>query len=122
MTVVLVEDNRRIADLYVDALADLGHAARSFRDGESFLGALPMLGADLLILDRHLPGIDGLEVARRVRALRPGLPILMISANPPNQASVAATVDRVLGKPCMIEQFSDAVTALLERQDRGAGT
>jgi two-component system OmpR family response regulator len=114
VTVVVVEDNRPVADLYVDTLSGLGHTARPFYDGESFLGALPTLRAALLILDRNLPGIDGLEVARRVRAVCPDLPILMISATPPPQTSAAAAMlDRVLGKPCTLDQFGDAVRALL---------
>jgi len=120
MTVVVVEDNPRVADLYVDALADLGHAALAFWDGKSFLGALPALSAHLVILDRQLPGIDGLEIARQMRTVRPDVPILMISGNPPTQAC-AAVVDRVLGKPCTMDQFADAVTALLARAGRGAG-
>ena len=113
-TVAVVEDNRRIAELYVDVLEALGHAARSFFDGESFLEAFPGLGADLLILDRGLPGCDGLDVAQQVRARRPDLPILMISGNPPARGSAAdRLVDRVLAKPCTIDQFTDAVTGLL---------
>jgi two-component system OmpR family response regulator len=117
MTVVIVEDNERVADLYIDVLEGLGHAARPFRDGESFLETLPALEADLLILDRGLPGCDGLEVAHRVRAAGAGLPILMISGNPPAPGASKA-IDRVLAKPCTLAQFTDAVTSLLGRGRR----
>lgn len=115
MTVVVVDDNRRIAELYTDMLDALGHAAEPFFDGESFLRALPGLSADLLILDRQLPGQDGLQVAHRVRAERPGLPILMISGTPP---APSPAIDRVLAKPCSIGQFADAVSELLVPADR----
>jgi DNA-binding response OmpR family regulator len=115
MNVVVVEDNLRIVELYVEFLAELGHAAQVFRDGGSFLDALPGLSPDLLILDRNMPGLDGLEVARRVRTLRPGLPILMISgsASMPARAAGTAEVDRFLAKPCTISQFTGAVRELL---------
>lgn len=119
MTVVVIDDNRRVADFYVDMLADLGHTAHAFVDGQTALGALPVLSPELMILDRRMPGLDGLEVARRARLLRPDLLILMISASAGAHASgeaVAAGIDRFLGKPCTITQFADAVTGLIDRR------
>jgi DNA-binding response OmpR family regulator len=122
MTVAVVEDNRRIAELYVDLLQTLGHTAHAFFDGESFLEAFPGLGPDLVVLDRGLPGCDGLEVAHRVRTLRPEVPILMVSGNPPARTDVAGVIDEVLAKPCTITQFIDAVSTLVARSRSGVET
>jgi DNA-binding response OmpR family regulator len=121
MTVVVVEDNRQIADLYVELLDDLGHASRAFHYGPSFLDALPTLAPDLLIVDRRMPGLDGFDVARQVRALRPGVPILMISGTasvPTAGPGSGALIDRFLAKPCTIAQFTAVVVELLGRPGR----
>jgi CheY-like chemotaxis protein len=111
--IVVVEDNPHIAELYVAVLADLGHAARAFGDGVSFLDALPALAPDLLILDRRLPGLDALVVASRVRTLRPAVPILMISETAGPAAGAAPAIDRFLATPCTIAQFRGVVSELL---------
>ena len=111
MNIAIVEDNIGIGDLYVTVLSELGHAAWAFRDGESFLDALPALSPDVLVVDRTLPGIDGLQVAQRVRVQRPGVPILMVSgaAMPEPGSAGAAAIDGFLAKPCTISQFTAAV-------------
>ena len=113
MTGAVVDDNRSIVDLYAELLAALGHVTYPFVDGETFLDALPALFPDLVILDRRMPRLDGLEVARRARLLRPELPILMISGSPVGAAGGEAVIDHFLAKPFTITQFTDAVTALL---------
>lgn len=120
MTVVVVDDNHRVADLYVEMLTTLGHTAYPFFDGQTFLDALAGLNPDLVILDRRMRGLDGLEVARRTRALRPGLPILMISAGLPDEAEGSTDIDRFLSKPCTITDFAQAVSELLARPPGGA--
>jgi len=114
MNVIVVEDNQRLADLYVDVLRHvLRHDARAFADGESFLEALPALAPDLVVLDFDLPGRDGLDIARQVRTRYPDLPLLMISGDPPARNTL---VDAILTKPCTIRQLSEAVTTLLARR------
>ena len=119
--VAVVDDNRRVADLYMELLATLGHAAYPFVDGRTFLDELAGLGPDLVIVDRVMPGLDGLEVARRTRALRPDLPILMISASAAGAADGTAVIDRFLAKPCTITQFTEAVSDLLVSESRAVG-
>jgi two-component system alkaline phosphatase synthesis response regulator PhoP len=119
--VVVVEDSLFVASFYVDLLADQGYDARLFLDGARFLDALATLSPDLLILDRNMPKLDGLELARRVRAQRPDLPILMISGVPAAGAARDGIIDRCLVKPCTIPQFVGAVSELLGRPCPAAG-
>lgn len=121
--IVIVEDNLGVADFYVDLLTEHGYQARSFPDGPSFLATLATLSPDLLIVDRNMPGLDGLEVARRVRGVRPNLPILMVSGAGvrPITSKAGGIVDRYLGKPCTIQQFIGAVSELLAPLCRTAG-
>jgi CheY-like chemotaxis protein len=124
MTIVVADDNPRVVDLYVDVLAELGHVVHAFPEGETALDAVATLRPDLLIVDRRMPGLDGLEVARRARTLSPDLLILMITASPGAQtAGEAATagVDRFLSKPCTLEQFTEAVAGLIARKRPAGG-
>ncbi len=66
--VLLVEDNADIADLMATVLEMLGCAVTVARDGPSALGAVDAAAPEVVLLDLGLPGMDGLEVARRLRA------------------------------------------------------
>ena len=125
MTIVVADDNPRVVDLYVDVLAELGHRVHAFRDGETALGAVASLMPEMLIVDRRMPGLDGMEVARRARTLHPGVLILMISASAEahiSEEAAAAGVDRFLSKPCTLVQFTEAVSALSARGGRAAAS
>src|SRR3954454_9129355 len=78
--VLLVEDDHDIAEPLAQALQREGYDVVTAGDGEVALSALVDAPPDLLILDIGLPGIDGLQVCRRVRELRPLVPILMLTA------------------------------------------
>jgi len=89
--IVVIEDDRDIADAMSYALDRAGFSVRVARTGEEGLDAVRK-GADLVLLDLNLPGMDGLEVCRMLRR-QPGstrTPILIVSAR-------GEEVDRVLG-------------------------
>ena len=93
-------------------------ATRTAPDGEAGLELLSAEKPDYLIVDVRLPGIDGLEVARRVKS-DPNLAsiqILMISAYGEPQGHVA---DAFLGKPFDIDQLIEKVNALGAAQQNG---
>jgi len=88
--ILLVEDEPSLVMTLVDRLVSEGYAVESARTGEQGI-ALALAGSfDLIILDVMLPGKDGLEVCREVRARGVGIPILMLTAR-------AQVVDRVVG-------------------------
>jgi DNA-binding response OmpR family regulator len=126
-TVVVAEDDRSIADLLDLYLRQAGFRVVLASDGERALELVATSEARLLILDIGLPGIDGLEVCRQVRA-RPStasLPVLMLTARDDE-------IDRVLGlelgaddyvtKPFSPRELVARVRALLRRTERPAST
>ena len=116
--VLVVEDDRDIGALLLLHLADLNVQAEWCTNGAEALQRLTTEVWDLLILDLRLPGLDGLEVTRRLREAGRTLPILMLTAK-------TSELDRVLGlelgaddyvvKPFSVIEVMARVKALLRR-------
>ena len=77
--VIVVEDDARLRGLVADALRAAGHRVTAVATGGDGLTAAYSEDADLMVLDLNLPDVDGVEVARRLRA-DGDLPILMLTA------------------------------------------
>jgi two-component system response regulator RegX3 len=125
--VLLVEDEKTIAEAVVYTLRGEGFDVDPVADGESALERMTDVHYDLLVLDIMLPGLSGLEVCRRLRAIGNAVPILMLTAR-------TAEVDRVVGleagaddyivKPFSMPELVARVRAMLRRLelDRTAAT
>jgi DNA-binding response OmpR family regulator len=90
MKILVVEDEPVLREGLVDLLAGAGHLVEAVADGEAALARIDAEPFDLILLDLMLPGIDGIEVCRRLRQTRLDLPILMLTAR-------GAEDDKVLG-------------------------
>ena len=80
MRVLVVEDEKRIADFVSKGLTEAGYAVDVASDGEEALGWTDVVEYDLIVLDIMLPKLDGIEVARTLRSRRIATPILMLTA------------------------------------------
>jgi DNA-binding response OmpR family regulator len=119
--ILLVEDNPDIGRLVQLHLASIGCDVRWLADGSAGLAEADRGGYDLLVLDLMLPGVDGLEICRRVRARQPHVGILMLTAK-------SSEIDRVVGlevgaddylaKPFSVAEFVARSKALLRRAAR----
>jgi FixJ family two-component response regulator len=79
--IVLVDDDRRIRESVQSVLESAGHVTIAFATGEQFLQSGALAEARCLITDVRMPGMDGIELQRRVAAASPQLPIIFISAH-----------------------------------------
>ena len=119
MHILVVEDERRLANLVRRALEEEGHVVDVAHDGAEGLDVATATDYDLLILDLMLPHLDGIEIAKRLRAEKNDVRILMLTARD-------AVEDRVLGlesgaddylmKPFSFSELLARVRALARRQ------
>jgi DNA-binding response OmpR family regulator len=121
--ILVVEDEQSIASLVTLYLTNEGFRVSQIADGAQALDAVERVKPDLVILDVMLPGMDGIEICRRLRAAGDGLPIVMLTARD-------AEVDRILGlelgaddyitKPFSPRELVARVKAVLRRTTRGS--
>lgn len=119
--VLVVEDEQAIADLVRAYLRRDGFEVVWARSGEQALDELARHPVRLVVLDIGLPGIDGFEVCRRLRA-RTGVPILILSARDDEIDRVAgleAGADDYVTKPFSPRELVARVKAILRRADGG---
>jgi DNA-binding response OmpR family regulator len=121
--VLLAEDDSAIADPLSRALQREGYAVEVVTDGLSALEFADAGRADLLVLDLGLPGMDGLEVCRRLRSSGRGLPVLMLTARADEVDFVVgldAGADDYVAKPFRLAELLARIRALMRRQAPGA--
>jgi DNA-binding response OmpR family regulator len=123
VVVVVVEDDPHIADLVDLYLRQSGYRVYQADDGLRGLEVIAERRPRIVILDVGLPGIDGIEVCRRLRAIS-DVPVIMLTAHD-------SEIDRVLGlemgaddyvtKPFSPRELVARVKAILRRTETGAG-
>ena len=119
MKVLIIEDERLLADSIQAILEQKGFQVEAVYDGESGLEYATLGMYDLLILDVMMPGLDGYQVARRVRADRCSTPILMLTARSGIEDRIEglnAGADYFLTKPFDTLELLACINALLRRQ------
>ena len=123
--ILVIEDEGDIAELIRLHLDDRGFAVAIARDGNTGLRKASMGSWDLVVLDLRLPGMDGLEICRRLRQDSNSVPILMLT-------SKSSELDRVLGleigaddyvtKPFSVLELIARVKAILRRAELARGS
>jgi DNA-binding response OmpR family regulator len=119
--ILIIEDNIDLARLLAGHLRDLSYDVDLAADGNEGLANAERTAYDLIILDIMLPGIDGLEICRRIRERPPYVPILMLTAR-------SSETDRVVGlevgaddyvtKPFSIRELLARVKAMFRRAEQ----
>ncbi len=121
--VLLAEDDAAIAEPLSRALQREGYQVDVAGDGRATLERVRRGQVDLLLLDLGLPGMDGLDVCRRLRPDFPDLPVLMLTARTDEVDFVVgldAGADDYVGKPFRLAELLARVRALLRRRSADA--
>lgn len=118
MRILIVEDNKAQLELLRSLLAKHGYDIDCCTDGSEGLCALELGGYDLAILDRMLPGLDGVELLRRYRSRGGNAPVILLTALSDlgdRVAGLDAGADDYLAKPFAPEELLARIRALLRR-------
>ncbi len=120
MRILLLEDDTQLGPWIAGGLREEGHVVDHFEDGKDALMAAMGQEFDLLILDRMVPGLDGLAVLKSLRASKDSTPALFLTALGEVDARVEgfeAGGDDYLTKPFAFAELSARVSALGRRRD-----
>ncbi len=125
MRILLVEDDRMIGDSLRGALRLEGHAVDWVRDVSAARAALTTERFDLVLLDLGLPGGDGLDVLRSLRARRDATPVIVLTARDglgDRVAGLDAGADDYLVKPFELDELAARMRAVRRRHGGRAET
>src|SRR5689334_16699883 len=117
--VAVVDDDSRVLESLGELLESAGCAVRLFDSAEAFLQAGALAQIDALISDIRMPGVDGVELQRRVAIQRPQLPVILITARSDiDPAAPPQTNNRgVFRKPVDADELLRAIAAALGAAD-----
>ena len=121
--ILVIEDDEDARDALVGALALRGHATSGAADGPSGLARAAELAPDVIVVDIGLPGLDGCEVARRLRALPLGGSGILIALSGYGQAemrerALASGFDAYLVKPITARELLQRLATLRATRER----
>lgn len=124
--IFIVEDEDNIRELLCCALKSFSYRVESFGNAESMLNAVAAEKPDLILLDIMLPGIDGIEALKQLKAKSStaGIPVLMLTAKSAETEKVTcldAGADDYITKPFGILELSARVRAAIRRQKKPEG-
>jgi two-component system, NtrC family, nitrogen regulation response regulator GlnG len=125
LNVWLVDDDASIRWVLERALRQGGMQTQSFEEAESVLAALSREAPDVLVTDIRMPGRSGLDLLEQIRAQRPRLPVIVMTAHSDLESAVAAYQGgafEYLPKPFDIDQAIELVRRAAVQSDRSAAT
>ena len=122
--ICVIDDVASISSTVASILKDEGYPALTFPDAESFWQWLDTNEPSLVLLDIWLPGIDGMQLLKRLHTRFPELPVIMMSGHAGIDAAVAAIKAGAydfLEKPLHLEVLLDKVASALKHRHSGSG-
>lgn len=120
MRIAIVEDNLALANAVAYRLRDRGHATDILHDGEEADQFLAQEGADLVVLDINLPGMDGLSVLRALRERGDTTPVILLTARGETSDLVTGLdlgADDYIAKPFEMDELEARFRALSRRRN-----
>lgn len=118
MMIWVVEDEKKIGEVIRQYLIDANYECRLFTSADGLLRQLEIDPPGLIVLDRKLPGIDGIDLCRHIRRLRSQIPIIMVTARVEEQDrldGLQAGADDYICKPFSPRELVARVATVLRR-------
>lgn len=109
--VLLVDDEPGILDVYGDVLTDAGFRVVFAISGQEAIDQARAHKPDVIVMDLKMPGVDGYEAARRLKAARRtrSIPVIAFTGDPHDDKALAAGCVSVIKKPCTADAFIAAI-------------
>ena len=119
MKLLLIEDDRNMARVLSEALAEDGHETTIRHTGEDGLAYLADERPDAVVLDIRLPAMSGIAVLRQIRATDPDLPVMIMTGLATASEIAEARrlgVTEIIEKPKLLKHFGEALARLEARR------
>jgi len=112
--ILLVDDEESIHLLYREEFEEDGYEVHSALSGEEALEQLNIIAPDLVILDINMPGMNGIDVLRRMKEMQPNMPVILCSAYQEFKQDLASWAsDAYIVKSANLDELKTAVHNLL---------
>jgi len=126
ITILIADDNAASLELLKDALAAPGYRIVESSDGSDALLKVQSETPDIVLLDIQMPGLDGFEVLRAMRALKPPvhcrvLALTALAMDGDRERMLASGFDGYIAKPVSISHVREQVRRLLNSASKSAG-
>ncbi len=118
MKILVIEDHDALREVTIAALKEMGHQARGIGSAEALNAELEITVPHVVILDLNLPGEDGISLAGRLRLMRPGIGIIMVTARKELSDRISgydSGADIYLTKPTSVDELAAALHSLSRR-------
>ncbi len=114
--ILVIDDEETIRSLFKETLEELGHRVLAAGTGAEGLELVKQQDFDLVFLDLKMPGMDGAEILRQIKTIKPGLPVTIITGYPDSDMMARALAQGPFGlmnKPFNESDIADAVKSFL---------
>jgi len=117
LLIAVIDDDESFRLALVENLCSLGYGAHGFASAEHFLTREADASIDCVITDIHMPGMDGLDLARLLTARQPGVPVVMVTARSDlgiEARAAAGGAICLLRKPFKMKDLTDCIEKALK--------
>jgi CheY-like chemotaxis protein len=121
-TILIADDERGIRQCLEQELLADGFEVVLAEDGQTAIQMLDRFVVDLAILDQHMPPLNGMETARRIRQLHPAMPIVLFTADPCFENCRSPEINVAVMKTADLDTLKSTVTGLLSPDAAAART
>lgn len=117
--VLIVEDNPVTRELLEDIVISNGYTVSTAKDGHEAVSIIQSQKFNLVFLDLRLPGINGIEILKKIKEIAPGVPVVVIAGAPGDLLSDtkgAIWPEMVISKPFRLSQIREAFTLIKSKE------
>ena len=108
--VLVIDDNEEYREIFGEQLLEIGYDVTIAKDGNDALGKLHKSPINIVFTDYLMPGMDGIELTRRIKEIAPSTHVIIYSGFMPNKkeaSEINTTADAFLSKPVSLDQVSE---------------